>query len=397
MTGQFERLLEGISSAPRYNVHSAFDSTARTLDKTEQTWKDASARPGWQGVSAQAASNQFTRHSSNIAINARILRSARDIIVEANAILDDAATKLSELPDATIDERIKTNLQSGLSVLIPGFGTISNAFEFMTFGRELTGRRESAAKEAYRNIENKLNNLAYELTGLNGNAIVTVGNSQDPKKKPSLEDILKEYQVRDDPDGMIKWTPSGFNAWIADRLGEKIDPQDMTSFEGFLLDGLRPWDLKDFRDIHDNAFSEATSKFPLRSDPTGLAGNDDHTDAFRHAYWNALMTKRYGIEWASTYATAHEGIPGNQAPREAMDLYNNQIGRDIATANPWASEEELARKVQEAVSRGDMVVVTKDGKLGWSDLGINDVGHPDENFTLDGNPAGKFLQRGTTS
>lgn len=36
-----------------------------------------------------------------------------------------------------------------------------------------------------------------------------------------------------------------------------------------------------------------------------------------------------------------------------MDLYNNELGRRIATENPEASPEELARLVYEAVEDGE--------------------------------------------
>ena len=35
-------------------------------------------------------------------------------------------------------------------------------------------------------------------------------------------------------------------------------------------------------------------------------------------------------------------LPGNSADREAMDLYNNEVGRQIALAHPDASRQELA-------------------------------------------------------
>lgn len=43
-------------------------------------------------------------------------------------------------------------------------------------------------------------------------------------------------------------------------------------------------------------------------------------------------------------------IPGNETAREAIDLYNNEVGRKIAVANPDASREEFADLVAEARS-----------------------------------------------
>ncbi len=159
------------------------------------------------------------------------------------------------------------------------------------------------------------------------------------------EEILATYQVADDD--VTTWPP-----W---PLSIVEDPRTVTDAEASLLNGLGLLALRDFKDIADQAFAAADEQF-LPEDR-----NDNHNDAFRHAYWNALLTKRFGEEWARNYTTAHEALPDNPAPREAMDLYNNEVGRQIAAANPDASEEELAGLVAQAVRDGDMVVVAPDG------------------------------------
>ena len=65
---------------------------------------------------------------------------------------------------------------------------------------------------------------------------------------------------------------------------------------------------------------------------------------------------------------------GNQ--RLAMDLYNNEVGRNIAAANPDAGPEQLADLVEQAVKDGDTVVVRADGKgLEWTDrIDTEDIG-----------------------
>lgn len=90
---------------------------------------------------------------------------------------------------------------------------------------------------------------------------------------------------------------------------------------------------------------------------------DGHADAFRHAYWNAMMTQRYGEEWARDFATAHERNPTSHHVPVAMDLHNNEVGRSIARANPDASPEELANLVEQAVKDGKMVVIDKNDTL----------------------------------
>jgi hypothetical protein len=182
-------------------------------------------------------------------------------------------------------------------------------------------------------------------------------------RKPPGE-ILSEYQVSDDK--MKDWKPSGAGAWIADKLGQvdldEMEPRTITEKEAEMLDDLSIFEKKSFQEIHDQAFDEADDRYPSED------RNDDHNDAFRHAYWNALMADEYGDEWAHDYGTAHERIPGNNAAREAMDLYNNEVGRQIAQENPDASREDLARLVAQAVDDGRMVVVAPDGQsLVYSD------------------------------
>jgi hypothetical protein len=170
----------------------------------------------------------------------------------------------------------------------------------------------------------------------------------NPTQPPGLtpEEILEKYQVSDAE--TTEW-PSGW-----DPLRFVVDQREVTEKEAEMLNGLGPLEMNAFKDIHDDAFNAADERFPSPDQ------NDDQNDAFRHAYWNALMVKEYGAEWAEDYATAHEQLPGNPAPREAMDLYNNEVGRKIAVANPDASTEELAGLIEQAVRNGETVVVGQD-------------------------------------
>jgi len=173
----------------------------------------------------------------------------------------------------------------------------------------------------------------------------------------SLDQILVQDQVVDDT-LLFHWEAN----WPISLVMDPID--QVTQTEADLINGMAWWNLPDFRYAHDWAFNEADARFP--PDENGYTQNDNHNDAFRHAYWNALMTSHIGEEFAAKYGTAHEGLPDNQAVREAMDLFNNGVGRRIAAENPHASDEELADLVQQAVNDGDMVVVDQNGNLAWS-------------------------------
>ncbi|OKL51610.1 DUF6973 domain-containing protein [Buchananella hordeovulneris] len=170
----------------------------------------------------------------------------------------------------------------------------------------------------------------------------------DPSGRPSLADIKRKYQVQEV--GMVEWKPLPWS-----------EAYKLTETEARMLDGLSLLQKRDFKGIQEDAMAAAVDRFP-----NGTA-NDDHHDAFRHAYWSALLTQRFGPDWASQYTTAHEQGPDNPPTREAMDLHNNSVGVQIARDNPNASPEELAGLVEQAVRDGKVVVVDGSGNLEWSD------------------------------
>lgn len=200
-------------------------------------------------------------------------------------------------------------------------------------------------------------------------------------------DMIDDYQIQDDE--MVEWKPNlGPFPIDVPFVGSKR----MTRTEADLLDELASdrglAGLKKFQEITSNdpddpglAYATADEYFP-RTDQNGntVAGAEDgHNDAFRHAYWNALMTKHFGEDFAEAFGSAHEGVPGNPADKEAMDLHNNQVGRRIAAENPDASDEELAELVYEAVQNGDTVVIDGNGDLAYSDkVEVGQTGSADD-------------------
>lgn len=194
--------------------------------------------------------------------------------------------------------------------------------------------------------------------GIQATALRTAAR-EDPNDR-----ILREYQVTADPSGMIEWKPSGLNGFVAWVAGREVEPQPMTHHEGEMLDACPPDQLYIFEKIKDKAWAEANARIAPSADG---GGNNDHNDAFRHSYWSALQTRSRGSSWAEEYTTAHERIASNEPEREAMDLYNNEVGRRIANENPFVTGDELAQKIQDAVEEGEMLVIGPEGKLYWSD------------------------------
>jgi hypothetical protein len=90
----------------------------------------------------------------------------------------------------------------------------------------------------------------------------------------------------------------------------------------------------------------------------GGNGWNDCSDAFRHAYWNALMTKSNGVLSATLFGTAHECVSGQPNLENNMDLHNNSIGRDVAMNNISMNNTELANQIMASLLNGDLKIIS---------------------------------------
>jgi hypothetical protein len=249
-----------------------------------------------------------------------------------------------------------------------------------------------------------------------------------PPPSADLAQILAQYQVRDTQEPLVEnYQPRfvremqetnrlGFSSWgvvegagdlwsgLADMLeiegtkvngipigqlnGEAINAlftlHNLPVEEAALLEELGPRELFEMLNAKETAVAKADHFYPWEKvvDP-GYGQNDGHNDAFRHTYWNALMSSQFGEEFTTAYATAHEAIPGNPSTREAMDLFNNELGRSIAADHPDASDTELAQWVLSAVKNGEALVIDAAGNLAWS----NSVGLHQHGIATAFNPA----------
>lgn len=111
----------------------------------------------------------------------------------------------------------------------------------------------------------------------------------------------------------------------------------------------------------------------MQSD-TSLDGdaNGGQVDAFRHSYWMAVLASETRWRAARRLGIAHERGNKRQARKGLledggladaaageMDLYNNNIGIQIAKSNPNASREELKQLVIAAILNAEMLVIRK--------------------------------------
>lgn len=210
---------------------------------------------------------------------------------------------------------------------------------------------------------------------------------RDVAGRPRLDDVLSGYQTTADSE-TADWKPRMFDnplGGVADfgtrtldglsgsdlnKQLEQLDRKDMPASEVAALNQLGGVQQMEWAKLTKATGTDAVGAFDRPAGYQGddaAWGNDGHVDAYRHTLWNARMTRKFGADWTREYATAHERMDGNPGPREAMDLYNNEVGRKIATDNPNASDADLQRLVREAVDRGDTVVIDRAGQLAWSD------------------------------
>lgn len=217
-------------------------------------------------------------------------------------------------------------------------------------------------------VGEEMTRLAGEYQMLGGQAFKQAPPGEPPptpeeEKRKRLDEILEKYRVREDPGGTKKFDAPAFLDWLN---GGEIPTQELTQTEIEML-MADPTRIPAVIDIREQATSVATQRFP----PPNGSEIDNQTDAFRHAYGSALMTQQFGEDWTAAFTAAHEGRVDNYQSSESMDLYNNQVGRNIALANPDASPEQLADLVQQSVQNGDMVVIGPEGtSLEWSNSGL---------------------------
>ena len=98
------------------------------------------------------------------------------------------------------------------------------------------------------------------------------------------------------------------------------------------------------------------------------ASNCDGTiaNAFKHAYWNALMARDIGPELAEKFANAHESVPvswGNEPyllatelEHSQMDFFYNELGRKSADS---LSNDDLAYKVYSTIMQHTEKVIIR--------------------------------------
>ena len=84
-------------------------------------------------------------------------------------------------------------------------------------------------------------------------------------------------------------------------------------------------------------------------------GLNDKSDAFRHAFFQAINARDVGVQVASLFGDAHESeVPLALLLEKNMDLFNNEIGYLNGFQNPDLSNSEMSNLIYTALQSGDL-------------------------------------------
>ena len=84
----------------------------------------------------------------------------------------------------------------------------------------------------------------------------------------------------------------------------------------------------------------------------GRNGLNDKSDAFRHAYFQAINTNVIGAYFTKLFSDAHESeTPTQLALEKEMDLFNNKVGIDISTSS---NRNATSLQIMDALLNGSL-------------------------------------------
>ena len=90
---------------------------------------------------------------------------------------------------------------------------------------------------------------------------------------------------------------------------------------------------------------------------------NDKSDAFRHAFYNALNSQSINKEIVRLFSNAHESeVPQSIIIEKEMDLFNNKIGIEFGSLNKNLSYNQLINSIYQKMLNGDLKYI-KNGVL----------------------------------
>ena len=113
--------------------------------------------------------------------------------------------------------------------------------------------------------------------------------------------------------------------------------------------------------IKGNNAKDIANQYQQELYPNTYQFDANQANAFKHAMWNAVMTDKIGEKRAKKFADAHEAPYLKIQPELCkMDLFNNEMGRQIAIKYAGQGYDVFAQKIQEAITGGEAYVIMWD-------------------------------------
>ncbi len=136
---------------------------------------------------------------------------------------------------------------------------------------------------------------------------------------------------------------------------------------------FHPFKAKRALDISLNAIKVTDSLYSIKT--LGQDKNGGQLDAFKHSYWIARLTLKIGVKPSLKLGIAHEkgnyktykkgkleeGVLPDKASSE-MDLFNNDVGAQIALNNSEIVMNELIELIIYKVKAGTLRILKKDAQ-----------------------------------
>lgn len=340
------------------SLDAVIDKWSKICDKFTTAKQTATGSVGtqmrsgsWEGESATSAQSRLSQYEGQLSAGHTEANAMKQILGQAKSLFGDAKARL----DKAIAEAEKNELLS-----------LTDKGEVKLDSKGLHARAgDSPIAVVMVDAMNTQKRLQIEIT--KAVAVAAYTDAQVAK-------ALREAAKGDPYFNAGAKLPAAFGSTIPQLIDDmyksvKLDKntifealfglkkQGMTEKERQMLEKLSPTELLALDQTRKLAEKAAIERYGAGTQFDGTA------DAFRHAYWNALMAERFGQKWADDFATAHEGAPKSLPQASAMDLHNNEIGRQVARDNPGVHPLALQRLIDEKLRDGSLMVYDKNGNL----------------------------------
>jgi hypothetical protein len=175
-------------------------------------------------------------------------------------------------------------------------------------------------------------------------------NNQSPESHAYAEEAIEAFINDGEVDYEDPLENYNFHAETTEILAfEQGYRGNMSSTERALFEGLSRFKQLDY--LHSGYLAQEYAL--IYFEETTMVQYNGLGDAYRHALWNALGAAKLGQALIKQLTDAHEDKPfeyPQQYKEKNMDLFNNQVGRNIGSESSFM----LMMKIKFSLQRGEL-------------------------------------------